>query len=273
MEQKIFKMIFFGFIIAFFIDLALADIFYTEENKVDVTVAPHMDMQAFSLLDISGETLKALQSYCLNEKLDFCTYLSGMMMHYHFNVPELEGRAFKKNILNKSEQSFTLLYHKIFDDLICFPVAVANPEDINRYEYSNSFLAERTYGGNRKHMGIDIMDINNESGYFNIVSMTDGEIVNMGWLELGGYRIGIRSDSGTYFYYAHLQDYAQDLQEGQRVTAGQLLGHMGSTGYGPEGTDDQFAVHLHMGIALTIDDQEFWVNPYAILRMLDLKLK
>ena len=29
-----------------------------------------------------------------------------------------------------------------------------------------------------------------------------------GWLELGGYRVGIRSDKGAYMYYAHLAQYA-----------------------------------------------------------------
>ena len=34
----------------------------------------------------------------------------------------------------------------------------------------------------------------------------------IGWLKLGGYRIGIRSKQGYYVYYAHLQQYAPDLR-------------------------------------------------------------
>ena len=43
------------------------------------------------------------------------------------------------------------------------------------------------------HEGCDIMAGNNERGYFPIVSMTDGVVERIGWLEKGGYRIGIRS--------------------------------------------------------------------------------
>ncbi|MBC7959228.1 MAG: M23 family metallopeptidase [Vallitaleaceae bacterium] len=190
------------------------------------------------------------------------------MFTYDFKVPSLNG-SYKKLSKVPSDPTIESLYHKIFDDLACFPVMADGSNIENGYTYTNSFLAERTYGGNRKHMGIDLMDSNNEKGALNIVSMTDGVIENMGWLELGGYRIGIRTPTGAYFYYAHLNNYAAGLKEGSQVFAGQLLGTMGSSGYGPEGTIDQFDVHLHLGIALDLDGKEFWVNPYAILMALD----
>ncbi len=63
--------------------------------------------------------------------------------------------------------------------------------------------------------------------------MTDGVITNLGWLEQGGYRIGITGNSGTYYYYAHLDSYTE-IQKGDKVKAGELLGYMGDSGYGPE---------------------------------------
>ena len=49
--------------------------------------------------------------------------------------------------------------------------------------------------------------------------------------------------------------------------AGQLLGYMGDTGYGEEGTTGQFAVHLHLGIYIqTSHYQELSVNPYWVLK-------
>lgn len=78
-------------------------------------------------------------------------------------------------------------------------------------------------GGARKHEGTDLMTIRNERGIYPIVSMTDGTLEQMGWLKLGGWRIGIRSASGTYYYYAHLESYAPDLEDGMAVHAGQLL--------------------------------------------------
>ena len=54
--------------------------------------------------------------------------------------------------------------------------------------------------------------------------------------------------------------------------AGQILGRMGDTGYGPEGTTGQFAVHLHLGIYIqTKRTEELSVNPYWILRYLELQ--
>ena len=96
-------------------------------------------------------------------------------------------------------------------------------------------------------------------------------VENIGWLELGGYRIGIRSDSGGYFYYAHLASYYDNLKEGDIIRAGQLIGFMGDTGYSKvEGTTGNFDVHLHVGIYLNIDNQEISINPYYILKNLKI---
>ena len=91
---------------------------------------------------------------------------------------------------------------------------------------------------------------------------------------LGGYRIGIRSDSGGYFYYAHLSSYEEDFTPGDRVQAGEILGFMGNTGYGQEGTSGMFPVHLHLGIYITTPEgQEISVNPYHILQCLRKKIR
>jgi murein DD-endopeptidase MepM/ murein hydrolase activator NlpD len=152
-------------------------------------------------------------------------------------------------------------YAAIWDDVECFPVAEAG---IN---YENSWMFERTYGGVRGHEGTDLMPSQNLSGYYKIVSMTDGVVEKIGWLPRGGYRIGIRSPSGGYYYYAHLAGYSTDFQIGDTVEAGDCLGTMGDTGYGPEGTTGQFPVHLHLGIYIATDTvPELSVNPYWVLR-------
>ena len=61
--------------------------------------------------------------------------------------------------------------------------------------------------------------------------------------------MGILAPGGAYFYYAHLDSYA-DLKEGDPVKAGDFLGYMGDSGYGEEGTTGKFPVHLHVGIYL-----------------------
>lgn len=131
-------------------------------------------------------------------------------------------------------------------------------------------MSERTFGGARGHEGTDIMLDPDKRGLFPVLSMTDGTVEKMGWLPQGGYRLGIRSPGGIYYYYAHLNDYAQDLETGCVVVAGQLLGFAGDSGYSNiEGTVGNFPVHLHVGIYYH-DDQgkETAINPYPFLRLL-----
>ena len=84
--------------------------------------------------------------------------------------------------------------------------------------------------------------------------MTDGVVTEKGWLEKGGWRIGITAPTGAYFYYAHLDSYAE-LEKGDPVKAGDLLGYMGDSGYGEEGTTG-VSVHLHLGIYLKEGTEE-----------------
>ena len=79
--------------------------------------------------------------------------------------------------------------------------------------------------------------------------------------------MGIRSPHGGYYYYAHLDSYDREFKIGESVAAGEIIGYMGNTGYGKEGTSGKFPVHLHLGIYIqTINYQELSVNPYWVLR-------
>ncbi|MNY78367.1 L-Ala--D-Glu endopeptidase precursor [compost metagenome] len=63
-----------------------------------------------------------------------------------------------------------------------------------------------------------------------------------------------------------MSGYGPGLAKGTQVKKGQLIGYVGSTGYGPEGTDDQFVPHLHFAIYKT--DVSSWtaIDPNAYLR-------
>ncbi|MDE7365771.1 MAG: M23 family metallopeptidase [Lachnospiraceae bacterium] len=151
-------------------------------------------------------------------------------------------------------------------DLNCFPVEKSYIQDVS---YVDSWYGERTFGGERRHEGTDIMSIPNVSGEIPVISMTDGKVKNIGWLRLGGWRIGIESETGIYYYYAHLHSYATNLKEGDPVYAGQLLGFMGDSGYGEEGTTGMFDVHLHVGIYFyDAQGREISMNPYSFLQEL-----
>ena len=175
-----------------------------------------------------------------------------------------------EHILVEYPADYETLYQylsAVFYDMTCFPVgSVANRADAT-YSYVDSWQFERTYGGDRVHEGCDIMATINKRGIYPIYSATEGIVENVGWLKLGGWRIGIRSESGAYYYYAHLAEYARDFTVGETIEAGTLLGFMGDSGYSEvPGTYGQFPVHLHFGIYF--DDlfgNEYAINPYPAL--------
>ncbi len=160
----------------------------------------------------------------------------------------------------------------VWGELVYFPVPDSSVNEEATTAFENTWMAERTYGGKRSHEGIDVMASIEEAGYYPVVSMTDGAIEQIGWLEKGGYRIGVRSLEGNYYYYAHLHSYAREWEKGDTIQAGEILGYMGDTGYGPEGTTGQFPVHLHVGVYVPLGaDQEMAINPYWMLCYLEDK--
>lgn len=177
--------------------------------------------------------------------------------------------SMRQNKDDLSEECKTFL-ENVENDVDYHPIPESIVDNSLKISYSDGWMAERKYKGNSGHEGTDIMANVDKRGVYPVVSMTEGEITNLGWLEKGGYRVGITSNSGIYYYYAHLDSYA-GLQKGQKVRAGTLLGYMGDSGYGPEGTKGQFAVHLHVGIYSFKDGKEISVNPYYVLLSLEDK--
>lgn len=201
---------------------------------------------------------------------EFYDKLTTRMLQSNFNPQKgkknLPAIFYKIGILRPIYKQYRTMYQTILQDIECFPVA----NDIKGGEttyFDDSWGGVRTYGGKRKHEGTDIMTSNNDRGYFPVVSMTDGIVEKKGWLPKGGYRLGIRSPEGAYFYYAHLHSYAEGIEEGTAVRKGDYIALMGDTGYSEiEGTVGNFDVHLHMGIYIDYKGQEMSVNPYYILR-------
>ena len=157
---------------------------------------------------------------------------------------------------------------QVENEAVYFPVPESTLDASLGTSYVDSWMGERTYAGKRGHEGTDIMAEKNKRGLYPVVSITDGVISNLGWLDKGGYRIAITTGDGTYYYYAHLDSYA-NIKEGSPVKAGELLGYMGDSGYGKEGTTGKFDVHLHMGIYFYKDGEEISVNPYYLLKYLE----
>lgn len=160
---------------------------------------------------------------------------------------------------------------KLLSDAVYFPVPEALNDDQAAVTYTNSWQSARTYGGARGHEGCDLMAEIQRRGYYPVISTSDGVVEKIGWLPQGGYRIGIRSPHGVYFYYAHLAEYEEGITEGTKITAGQLIGYMGDTGYSEvEGTTGNFPVHLHFGMYLDNENgDEISYNPYYLLKILE----
>ncbi|MGN0335004.1 MAG: M23 family metallopeptidase [Lachnospiraceae bacterium] len=163
------------------------------------------------------------------------------------------------------------MFDVICSEIQCFPVVPEEDPGSYPVAYEDSWGEARSYGGERVHEGCDLMAAENTPGLYAVCSMTDGVVEKIGWLEQGGWRIGIRSSGGVYYYYAHLDSYEKAFEEGEEIRAGQVLGQMGDSGYGKEpGTRGNFPVHLHVGIYVTDKEgTERAVNPYWYLRMIE----
>lgn len=107
-------------------------------------------------------------------------------------------------------------------------------------------------GGERRHKGIDIFAKRGTP----IVAVVDGIISYIGDQPKGGHCMWLTTESGTSFYYAHLDRWAPGIYEGMEVTTGDLLGFVGNTG-----NAITTPPHLHFGI----NQNDEMINPYPVL--------
>lgn len=143
------------------------------------------------------------------------------------------------------------------------------------YTDYDDFGSSRSFGYRRQHLGHDMMGQIGTP----IIAVESGYVECLGWNRYGGWRIGIRSfDKKRYYYYAHLRQnfpYCKSLKEGSAVTAGDVIGYMGHTGYSDkENTNNIDIIHLHFGLQLIFDESqkdgnnEIWVSCYELARFL-----
>ncbi|MCT2535911.1 M23 family metallopeptidase [Aquibacillus koreensis] len=132
----------------------------------------------------------------------------------------------------------------------------------HNYSYKNTWGDARGFGGRRIHEGTDIF-----ANYgVPVKSTTYGVVELKGWNRYGGWRIGIRDIYNRYHYYAHLNGYKDGLKVGDVVEPGDIIGSVGSTGYGPPGTAGKFPPHLHYGMYKDNGYSEWSFDPYPYLR-------
>jgi murein DD-endopeptidase MepM/ murein hydrolase activator NlpD len=138
-----------------------------------------------------------------------------------------------------------------------FPLPVTS-----NHSYQSTWGARRGWGGYRIHEGTDIF-----AGYgVPVRSTCFGMIEIIGWNPYGGWRVGIRDLNGLYHYYAHLSGFNKKIDEGDIVKPGQVIGWVGSSGYGKPGTSGKFPPHLHYGLYRDHGLSEWSFDPYPYLR-------
>ncbi|GGI94990.1 L-Ala--D-Glu endopeptidase [Alicyclobacillus cellulosilyticus] len=138
----------------------------------------------------------------------------------------------------------------------CFPIPKRYP-----YTVKHTFGAGRSWGGRRIHEGVDIFAHYGTP----VLASCYGYVELKGWNRYGGWRIGIRDLHNVYYYYAHLSSFAKGLRRGDVVQPGQVIGYVGSSGYGPPGTSGKFPPHLHFGLYKDTGRHEWAFNPSPLL--------
>jgi murein DD-endopeptidase MepM/ murein hydrolase activator NlpD len=117
-------------------------------------------------------------------------------------------------------------------------------------------------GGDRQHNAIDILAPRNTP----IIAADDGVILRMSSNALGGITVyATDTDRRFVYYYAHLDHYDGSAYAGRKLTKGDTIGYVGTTGNAPKDVP-----HLHFQIMRWPADGKYWfgepVNPYLFLR-------
>ena len=96
-------------------------------------------------------------------------------------------------------------------------------------------------------------------------AVVDGTIQKLFFSRAGGNTIYEFDRTSVYcYYYAHLERHADGLHDGMRVSQGEVIGYVGSTG-----NASPAAPHLHFAIYLVGPQKHWWkgipIDPYPIL--------
>ena len=117
-------------------------------------------------------------------------------------------------------------------------------------------------GNERHHEALDIMAPKGTK----VVAAADGKIVKLFTSKPGGLTIYQFDPTEKYaYYYAHLDRYADGLQEGAQVKRGDVIGYVGTSG-----NADPNAPHLHFAVFELTPEKQWWkgtpVDPYPLLQ-------
>jgi murein DD-endopeptidase MepM/ murein hydrolase activator NlpD len=113
-------------------------------------------------------------------------------------------------------------------------------------------------GGGRLHEGVDIIAPKGKLLY----AVVDGTVSKLYWDfpgALAGNGLRIAQPDGTYFTYLHLDSFADGIEVGTKVKAGDVIGYVGNTGNSAT-PHLHFEIHPKGGAA---------INPYPLVKKID----
>ena len=137
---------------------------------------------------------------------------------------------------------------------------------INGARLSSSFGMRKhpILGYNKMHRGTDFAAPEGTP----VMASGDGKVIRARWCGGGGNCIKIKHNSTYSTVYAHLKNFARGIKEGTKVTQGQIIGYVGSTGMstGP---------HLHYEVIINgkkVNSQKLKLPSGKILKGSERKL-
>lgn len=125
-------------------------------------------------------------------------------------------------------------------------------EGVTARQIQDTWGAARSEG--RTHQGVDIFAKRGTP----VLSSTVGIVSQIGTNNLGGKVVWVLGPNLSRHYYAHLDNYAENIAEGDWVDVGEVIGYVGNTG-----NAQSTPPHLHYGIYLSGQGA---VNPYPYLK-------
>ena len=106
--------------------------------------------------------------------------------------------------------------------------------------------------GGRSHMGIDIF----APRWTEVVAASAGTLTSIGNGARSGRSLWLLGRDGRSYFYAHLQDWADGIYDGARVSAGEVIGFVGNSG-----NASSSPTHLHFEAR----ENGRVLNPYPLL--------
>jgi murein DD-endopeptidase MepM/ murein hydrolase activator NlpD len=180
----------------------------------------------------------------------------GVEAHKHQTPLKATGNRRPEKLDPKQEEEEAEATHDLLEDLrgrkLLLPV-----KGIGFDHVRDSFHESR---GDHLHEAVDILAPRGSP----VVAVSDGKIEKLFQSVRGGITIyQFDPDEKFAFYYAHLDRYA-DIEEGDHVKRGDVIGYVGTSGNAPKDTP-----HLHFAIFKLNSDKRWWegtaVDPYPVL--------